>query len=177
MKNNKSFSNKKHVLATTSWHNFIKICFAIVLSLSFLQGCSRSSSKIAIISVLEQDRKANDGTTSVAEYVANQNKIDLSDCPNDFKKAYIKHLNAWREMASVEQEVLLLKKMYVSDEAQVEAFVRGINYDYGMLTEVRESLERVKAHESQAKKEIRDTFGIVLDIASDYGVDIEPYSH
>ena len=142
-----------------------------------MQGCSRSSYKSAITSVLEQDKRASEGITSYAEYVVNQNKINLSDCPDDFKKAYLKHKNAWMGRADVEKELLLFKKMYVSDEAKLEAFLRGSAYDYGMLGEVKEAAERIKAHENQADKEVRDTFIEVLNIAVDYGVDIEPYSH
>ena len=73
MKNKKTFSIGNAIFTSSFLHNLIKACFAIAV-VFIMQGCSRSSYKIAITSVLEQDRKANDGITSVAEYVANQNK-------------------------------------------------------------------------------------------------------
>ena len=171
-KENKSMNNDS-VLRTKHYPFFLSTLI-IGICLIFLQGCSRSSSfKSAIESVLEQDHGT--GNTTAAECVRQQDAINLSNCPTDFRLAYIKHKNAWKEAAIVEQEIKNWEEEYDSFGAVVESFFRGLVFDYGMPAEARAAAERIQAHGTQASKEIRDTWAEVLGVAAKYGVDISPY--
>ena len=164
--------------AALSWKTLIGICLVSAILSLFVQGCSSSEEdKEAIESVLEQDRLAGVETSSAVEYVIKQSRISLSDCPDDFKKAYIRHMNAWREMAAVEQEVEQWKQMYDSTGAYIESFLRGLVFDFSMTGESKVAAERILTHDSQARKEMRDSFAEVLSVAIDYGVDVDPYTH
>ena len=129
----------------------------------------------AIIYVLEQDKLADDGISSVAEYVKNQSSISLNGCPPDFTMAYRKHQAAWQDMKSVEEEAEYFKKRYNSGEAFLEAFLRGMILDFSLLGDSDEAAKRLNNHHQSAKKAIRNTFHEVLNIAESYGVETTPY--
>lgn len=168
----------QHGIVTITWQ-LIGICLISAFFLFVGQGCSRSSSqaafKSAIESVLKQDEMAHANNNSTVGYVRQQDAIDLSNCPPDFRIAFTKHKNAWLEKAIVEQEIESWQDQYDSFGAVVESFFRGMVFDFGMPAEARAAAERIQQHATQASKEIRDTWAEVLGIAIKYGVDTTPY--
>ena len=57
----------------------------------------------------------------------------------------------------------------------LEAFLRGIIFDFGTVKEAKEKYESLCALEEQAGQEIHETYMEVLEIAEDYGVDTTDY--
>ena len=125
--------------------------------------------------MLEQDKRAEDGVSTVAEYVRNQSSISLLNCPSDFTMAYRRHQAAWEDMKSVEEEAKYLQKRYNSGAAFLEAFLRGMCFDFSMVGDADEASKRLRNHHQSASKAIKDTFHEVLNIAESYGVDTTPY--
>lgn len=85
-------------------------CSAILLSIcvssSLLAatGCEnlhRAKYKAAIEKALHDDALA--GTDPTELHTTAMRKVDLSDCPDDFRAAYRKHIRAWEDKAKVHQ--------------------------------------------------------------------------
>lgn len=136
---------------------------------------SKKQTVKAITYVLEQDRHAGQGASTVAELVRRQGTISLLNCPSDFTIAYRRHQAAWQDMKSVEEEAISFKKRYDSGAAYIEAFLRGLVFDLSMIDESAEAYTRVNNHLQTAKKSVEDTFHEVLNIAESYGVDTTTY--
>lgn len=152
------------------------VVLAILLAVWGILSCSSNSGKReAIISVLEQGHHANDGVSSIAEYVSKQGKISLRKCPDDFSAAYRKHQAAWRDMADVESEAGYFQQRYNSFSAYLEAFRRWMILDFNMVKDSDREEKRIKAHYDEASRAIKNTWYEVMDIADKYGVDTASY--
>lgn len=136
---------------------------------------SNSQARKAIVYVLEQDKHAQVGVSSIAEYVRNQSSISLLNCPSDFTMAYRRHQAAWQDMESVEEEGKYFQKRYNSGGAFLEAFLRGMVFDFGMIGDADEAGKRLRNHYQSANKAIKDTYREVLNIAESYGVETTSY--
>ena len=136
---------------------------------------SNGQARKAMVYVLEQDKRAHDGVSTVKDYVRNQNSISLLNCPSDFTMAYRRHQAAWKDMESVEEEAKYFQKRYNSGGAFLEAFLRGMLFDFSMVGDADEAGKRVRKHYQSARKAIKDTFHEVLNIAESYGVETTPY--
>ena len=153
------------------------LCIVIVAVAAFWgYSChSNKQAKKAITYVLEQDSRAGKGVSSVSELVRNQSSISLLNCPSDFTIAYRRYQAAWQDMQSVEEEAKYLQKRYNSNEAFLEALLRGMLLDFSMVGDADEAAKRVRNHHQTAKTAIRDTFHEVLNIAESYGVETSSY--
>ena len=141
-------------------------------------GCSCHSNRQArkaIVYVLEQDKRAHEGVSTVAEYVRNQSSISLFKCPSDFTIAYRRHQAAWQDMESVEEEFNYFQKRYNSSESFLESFLRGMIFDFSMIRDMDEASKHLRNHHQVAMKTIKDTFHEVLNIAESYGCDTTAY--
>lgn len=91
---------------------------ALGLSCLLAAGCGKAAqTKQAILRVFKADTElslkreslpADASTTQVAQaieqYCTELERLDMSDCPADFRVAYVQHIRAWRETrAAVEQ--------------------------------------------------------------------------
>lgn len=156
--------------------SYILTAIAVALILFGGYSChSKKQAKKAIVYVLEQDKLASKGASTIAEYVRNQKAISLFKCPSDFTLAYRRHQAAWENMEAVEEEAQYYIKRYDSGSAYVEAFLRGMLLDFSMVSDADEAQKRVRNHYKTANKAIRDTFFEVLNIADNYGVDTSAY--
>ncbi len=153
----------------------LSIVAAVILVFWGYSCYSSAQTKEAIVYVLEQDKRAEQGASSVAEYVRNQGSISLLNCPSDFTMAYRRHQAAWEDMEAVEEEAKYFQKRYNSGGAFLEAFLRGMILDFSMVGDADEAGKRVRNHYQTANKAIKDTFHEVLNIAESYGVDTAPY--
>lgn len=82
------------------------LLMSLCASLSLLSaiGCEnlhRSKYKAAIEKALHEDALA--GTEPTELHTTAMRKVDLSDCPDDFRAAYGKHIRALEEKAKVQQ--------------------------------------------------------------------------
>lgn len=114
---------------------------AIPLLYLFDSGDSgKANSARHIERVLEADSRASEGATSVAQISGRMRAIDLRGCSQEFAAAYLEYLHAWEQAARLEQEFAAFDARFNSGGALVEAFVRGVVFDFGMIGE--ESAER-----------------------------------
>lgn len=123
----------------------------------------------AIERVLAEDSHTADNFTTVEDVVQRMRAIDISQCPTDFQQAYIAHIGAWEKMLLVEWEARQWKERYDSDDAMVEAFLRGLVFDFGIIGESEEARNRVLAMYQKASQDIQSTFSRVQQIAVGYG--------
>ena len=137
------------------------IASIIIVSACVFWGYSCHSSRQArktMIYVLEQDKCAHNGASTVTEYVKNLKSISLLNCPSDFTMAYRRHQAAWEDMKSVEEEAKYFQRRYNSGGAFLEAVLRGMIFDFSMVSNADEAQKRLINHYRSAEKNIRDTF-------------------
>lgn len=136
-------------------------------------GSGSGSDKRAIEEVLKQDQWSDYKT--VKEKYNQMSNINLTKCPANFRKKYIEHTNAWGELALVEHEAEMFKARYDSGPAYLEAFLRGMVFDFGMVGEVNAAQKELRDHYFRALKMRKDTWNEVLSCAAEYGVDTSKY--
>jgi hypothetical protein len=123
-----------------------------------------------ITSVLEQDRQANTGAQSVADVVRRMRAIDLNGCPDDFRVAYHKHIEAWEMMASVEANVRAFQNQNDPASVVVESFVRGFLADpFGKANELKAAQNQLQREYQDALRQVHATWDEVEDSAARHG--------
>ena len=96
--------------------------------------------------------------------------VDTSSCPNDFRAAYLSHIQAWEVLAEVEQKARKLKNESESARAFVEAFVRGLIMDpFGKANEMRAAENALEREAQAAKQQVMTTLNQVEQCALAYG--------
>jgi len=141
--------------------NFWFCTGVLVAMLAGLTGCSDPSAE-AIRAVIAEDARLGeqcrqgmklDPKDAVSTYVKAMSLIDITRCPDDFNRAFLRHRNAWSEL-------LPLLTKYEGFWGGVTAFMEGFGGDahYG-----EEKLERIN-------REIKASWLEVELIASRYGV-------
>jgi hypothetical protein len=138
-----------------------------------LAGCGKSRSTAAIERVLQADKGTTTEVRSATEVVRRMEAIDMTDCPNDFKAAYLAHIYAWKSVATVEWKAVALKNEAESTGTMVEAFVRGFFLDpFGKSNELRAEFRHLQAEYDAAHNEVKQTFLKVEQIAIGHGADL-----
>ena len=145
----------------------------IIFGIIFFFSCGGGNNKKAIEEVLIKDQW--DGYKTIAEKYEYMSKINLTECPTDFRQKYMAHINAWGELAIVEHEANVFKESYDSWSAYLEAFLRGAIFDFGMPGEMNEAQKELRNHYFRAIKMRKDTWHEVLACAAEYGVDTSKY--
>ena len=129
--------------------------------------------KANIERVLQQDAKASEGSETVAKLVARMRAIDTSDCPNEFRLAYLAHIHSWEMMEDVQRDASRLKEEANSDGVLVEAFIRGLLGDpLGKANEIKAAQTQLQRSYQVAHTEIRKTFHHVEEIAIQYDANL-----
>jgi hypothetical protein len=127
----------------------------------------------AVESVLKKDATTGTGATSVAEVVTRMRAIYTSDCPNDFRAAYLAHIQAWEAMAEVEQQASAFKSDREGAGDFVEGFVRGFLGDpLGKANEIRDAQTQLQRNYQAAREQVRQSFNQVQQIAVAYGAEL-----
>lgn len=141
----------------------------LILGLLWPRSAIRADSIQRIEQVLKADSKTSEGATTVAEIAIRMRAIDLKGCPTEFVSAYIAHVHAWEEAATVEREFAEFSERYNSGNAFVEAFVRGIVFDFGMIGEASSAQSELRTKYQRANSQIQQTFHRVEEIAVELG--------
>jgi hypothetical protein len=152
------------------------ICFVVILCLAVLGVGTyltlQSRSVANIERVLKEDSTTTAGAKSASEVVSRMRAISHDGCPQDFKLAYLDHIRAWESMVAVEREALALDANFNGGGAMVEAFMRGMVFDFGMLPELRAAQDRLRTNYERASTEIRNTFHRVQENAIRHGASL-----
>lgn len=132
----------------------------------------RTQFKVAIERVLQSD----DRTGSVQDLerrVQAMQRIDTSDCPSEFRSAYLDHIDAWIDLARAKQarselasdgsiETTLLRSLFASLNNSSETPVEDLLRSDAGLAQV----------EASASQRVHDTFTAVQKVAFQYGASL-----
>ena len=142
-------------------------------TVAILAGCGDSTAKknrLVIQKVLDQDAKVTDNATSVAQIVLRMRAIEYSECPADFREAYVQHIHAWELLEQVEVQAKQYDAEYNSGGALFESFIRGAMGDpFGKTHEAITATKQLRQNYQQAAFEIKSTLNRVEEIAVRYG--------
>ena len=140
-----------------------------MLTAALASGCGSSSAernKAAILRVLRQDQELTKKRESlppnsspseiaraVGQYCTDLERLELSDCPADFRVAYRQHMRAWREAQAAIQQLpdSFLEGVFVG---ALNSFLRG-EHDGGAARlegDLKRSLERVRTTWEEVEK-------------------------
>lgn len=123
---------------SNSLRNGLLVCGAIVACLLFINFWHHTQTKAAVQSIIDQYVAICNASKTMVDAVPQMRQVDTSRCPNDFRAAYLNHIQACEVLAEVEQKAHRLKSESESAGAYIEAFVRGLMADpFGKATEVR----------------------------------------
>lgn len=183
----------------TSKATIIGMNIVVVCVFFFLFGCSNSSIKQAIESVLEQDnvicqgagsclksmnfedtndlkeikRRSNEIQISLNILCHGQENINLNGCPEDFVKAYKEHCIAWKNYYNLIGECIqYLEKRGGFWNQLRDTFKNGADKN---LSDIASETARIEFQEKERVRAIQNTYNTTLEIASKYGVDITKY--
>jgi len=129
--------------------------------------------RAAIERVLQQDRGTNTGASSVGEIVPRMRAIETSECPNDFRAAYLAHIHAWESMGQVEQQARAFKADREGAGDVVEGFIRGFLGDpMGKANEIQDAQNQLQRAYQSASQQVKQTFNQVEEMAVAYGASL-----
>ena len=144
-------------------------------TLFFVVGCGASDpkpNKAAILRVLQADKElgAKRDTLSpnatpsqiaqaIREYCSNLERLDMSDCPADFRVAYRHHMGAWRE---AETSIRQLPDGFM--ESVLMGAINGV-----LRGEPDGGTSRLQGGLERAFERVRDTWIEVEKIGANYG--------
>lgn len=122
--------------------------------------------KDAIEKALHED--ALTGKQPTAEHVAAMRNVDMSNCPPDFREAYMKHIHAWEQEAAVYEAKMKL------DNDEDGAAVAGVlatlfDSDATPWSDHVQAEQKIKSLAASASEQVSSTWRDIETIASRYG--------
>jgi hypothetical protein len=140
----------------------------LTLPLVAIMGCGilqHAIYKSAIEKALRDD--ALTGSEPTVGHTAAMRTIDTSNCPQEFRDAYIRHIHAWDQMAKIHKAELELNSQ--DDAAAAAGLIATIfNSDETPFSDHIRAEEKLKQMDADASNDIRTTFQEVTDIANKY---------
>jgi hypothetical protein len=153
------------------WAGVLVVLVLIIVHM--MGGGQQARFRSAIQSALSQGATTGSGATSVAEVVGRMRAIDTSGCPNDFRIAYVTHIQAWEEMAVLEEEAIKLKNERESFGAFLEAFLRGVMMDpFGKVNDEMTAQRDLQRRAQAVQRDIQLTFSRVEQVGVAYGASL-----
>ena len=171
-KPHKISKNKKILLA-------IAVCLALFL---ILYRIDHANTTHAIERVLVEASNITNNleltSKSVQFYIEHMDSIDLSGCPDDFQNAYRTHIRAWRSFYPIVKE---LEEFSGGDTtaayvlAGLGEFLLTGSPGLGTATIYASEMQNLETRWEAIVEDINETYAVVLNIAQEYGVDIEQF--
>lgn len=148
------------------------VIFCGLVFMPLLGGCDWIQDGIyrsGIEKAIHEDSLA--GHAATADHIQSMRRVDLSDCPQDFREAYSKHIHAWEEAAQVQQAKADLAK---DEDAAAAAGVLATLFgtDDTPWSDHEAAVQRVDQYQQKASEDIHSTWQEVEDVARKYGVQI-----
>ena len=140
-----------------------------LLAATGCEGCQDFFYKAAIEKALHEDVLT--GREPTYDHTAAMRKVDLSDCPPDFRVAYMQHIHAWDEAAKVHQA----KAELDSDEdaaAAAGALATLFGSDETPWSDHVQAEAEVDRLQQQASDDIQTSWQNLEDVASKYGAQV-----
>lgn len=140
------------------------------ISGSLLSGCDSIQNAIyksAIEKAIHEDSLT--GTDPSDSHVNAMSKVDLSDCPPEFREAYSKHIHAWEERAAVQKAKAKLDND--EDAAAVGGLLASLfDSQATPWSDHMRAVQEVNRLDSESQTDVQTTWQSVEDVARKYGV-------
>jgi len=144
----------------------IILILAIIVSLTTV-GCKHYAESIT--KVLQQD-KETEGIKDDGQRIKQMRDIDLSECPEDFRGAYVDNIHAWEDAAPIDVALAQLQSKSVRDDATLAGILATLfNSEKTPYSDWQDAIEGLKQKRREASDKINDTWKIVENIAVKYG--------
>jgi|SRR5579863_6918064 hypothetical protein len=148
------------------------LLMSICVSFSLLAatGCEnlhQAKYKAAIEKALQED--ALTGTDPTDLHTTAMHKVDLSDCPEDFRTAYVKHIHAWEDKAKVHQAQAELDDQESDADAVAEKVATLFGTDDSLWKDHVAAVKELDKLEWGVTAEVKATLRDVEEIAGRYG--------
>lgn len=144
----------------------------LVLPILATAGCSAVQDalyKSAIEKALHED--ALTGKEPTSGHTAAMRQVDLTDCPQDFRVAYMNHIHAWDEKVTVNQAKVKLDNE--EDGAAVAGLLAGLfGSNATPWSDHVRAEQEVQRLDAVASSDITSTWQQVELIASKYGAQV-----
>ena len=138
----------------------------------FATGCDSIQNAIyksAIEKAIHEDSLT--GHESSYDHTNAMRKVDLSNCPPEFREAYSKHIHAWEESAAVKQARAKLDTE--ADAAAVGGMLASIfGSDETPWSDHLQAIQELNRLDGIASGDIHTTWQSVEDVARKYGAQI-----
>lgn len=128
----------------------------------------------AIERVLEADRNANSMLDRHSEIAGEMRSIDLEGCPEDFRDAYLRHVEAWERSAGVYVEADDWVEKYAPGRATADDALYTTNLPEGVTPEGEARRRAIQLSRANCQEAIESTFEAVERVAARHGARTSP---
>lgn len=129
----------------------------------------------AIERVLLADQQTSSQVQHSSGVIPYMRGIDLTDCPVEFKAAFLAHIHAWEEAIAVLQEAEEFASQSNQNKIFWESFVRGFFGDVVTVpNQVLQQNQDLQSRYEKAHQEVGTTYRRVEEIAVAYGATLPP---
>lgn len=138
-----------------------------------LEAERREARRVSIEAVLNADSHTN--YTAVSDRLTAMRAIDTSQTPDDFRQAYLNHINAWDRYGRARDAMAeLTSDEQLTSVVLQEAF--NVVFDLGgsPVGNYTDAINRLKVLQDKASEDINSTFQAVESIAVGYGATLPP---
>ena len=140
-----------------------------ILAFTALSGCDAIQNtryRTAIEKALHQD--ALTGKDATPGHIAAMRQVDISDCPQEFRVAYMNHIHAWDEASAVAQA-----KAKLANEEDAAAFAGALaslfNSDATPWSDHLHTEQEAEHLTAVAGQDIASTWQEIENLAGKYG--------
>jgi Flp pilus assembly protein TadD len=148
---------------------FTLVMSATVLSVSGCEGCQNQIYKSAIEKALHED--ALTGKQPTYDHTAAMRKVDMTNCPEDFRVTYMRHIHAWDEASAVREAKQKLDNE--QDAAAIAGTLASLfgsdETPWGDHIRAEQEVQRLA---EIASRDISSTWQDVEEVASKYGAEV-----
>lgn len=168
---------------------FISVIIAVIIGLVVLgifYSDNDAQYKRPVESVLQQDKTITKSVESdsllamIKTIVQRMHEIDLSKCPEDFRYAYQRHIDAWSKAIPILRQGEDLNGFENILKSFAIGLIGGFTGQFGLvedyISENAHANDEIKKKLQEVKQEINSTYSHLLQVAKKYKVDISPYS-
>ena len=129
----------------------------------------------AIERVLLADQQTSSQVKHYTGVIPYMRGIDLTDCPAEFKAAFLAHIHAWEDAIAVLQEAEEFASQTNQNQIFWESFVRGFFGDVVTVpNQVLQQNQDLQDRYEKAHQEVGTTYRRVEEIAVAHGATLPP---
>ena len=119
-----------------------------------------------------ESSSAKEFMTLLQSVVTNMRAINLEDCPNKFKAAFVKHVDTWEEMLSLAGQIDKYIEESGSFGTLLTSFVEGMVGSHTTYNKVSSEQQRLKIKAEEWERKIKETYNDMKYIAIEAGCNL-----